>query len=379
MKSRVKPLLNAYLNYKSFKSDEKLFVIESDDWGSIRMPNIKVRDALNRKFPHIKEDKFSQFDSLADISDLEALFSALMDVKRETGKIPVITANTCMANPDFKRIEDSDFTKFHYEPFYQTILRKTNGVDIIKLWKEGQNNKLFHPQLHGREHINAPQWLKAIQDGDMVLNAGFRSGVMGLPLLPHLQKKRRNFQAALDYTHDQNGFEYAESWIRDSARMFKAHFGYASNTFIAPAYIWSNALHSTMLRCDIKATQGIKVQYQPRLGSYKKSLRFTGKKEAGVIQLVRNAFFELTNRPSIDWLSEAKKQIDSKFNGNEAVIFSTHRVNFIGSLDERNRTTNIKSLKELLLWVVKRYPDVEFITSDELNQRIVSKSTSGEI
>lgn len=379
IKEKFQEIVNLYLDQRSFKTERRLFVIESDDWGSIRMPNKKVRDSLNRQFPHIKEDKFSQFDSLADTSDLDALFSTLLEVKRQTGKTPIITANTCMANPDFPRIKDSDFTNFHYEPFYQTIQRKKAGEGILKLWSEGIQNELFHPQLHGREHINAPEWIKAIRNGDKVLKTGFNFGVMGLPLADSSGNKRKNFQAALDTTNQKVSFEYARSWLIDSAKMFEMYFGYKSDTFIAPAYIWSKALNSTFLECDIKATQGIKIQYQPSSKSYKKKIRYTGKKEAGLVHLVRNTFFEPSNRPDIDWLSEAKKQIGARFKNNETVIFSTHRVNFIGSLHEENRTKNLKSLKELLLWVVKQYPDVEFITSDALYQRIASQPSSSAV
>ena len=38
----------------------------------------------------------------------------------------------------------------------------------------------------------------------------------------------------------------------------------------------------------------------------------------------------------------------------------------MGSLDEKNRTQNLKLLKTLLHKIVKKWPDVEFMSSDEL-------------
>jgi hypothetical protein len=47
-----------------------------------------------------------------------------------------------------------------------------------------------------------------------------------------------------------------------------------------------------------------------------------------------------------------------------------HRLNVIGSLDESNRTKNLADLKTLLQTVVRRWPDVEFMSSDQLGKLI---------
>jgi hypothetical protein len=47
-------------------------------------------------------------------------------------------------------------------------------------------------------------------------------------------------------------------------------------------------------------------------------------------------------------------------------VISSHRTNYIGSLDPKNRANSLEKLEELLRKVVNRWPDVEFITSTEL-------------
>jgi hypothetical protein len=47
-----------------------------------------------------------------------------------------------------------------------------------------------------------------------------------------------------------------------------------------------------------------------------------------------------------------------------------HRLNVIGSIDERNRAENLIELKWLLKEIVRTYPEVEFMSSDELGQLI---------
>ncbi len=47
-------------------------------------------------------------------------------------------------------------------------------------------------------------------------------------------------------------------------------------------------------------------------------------------------------------------------------IVSCHRLNFIGDLSEGNREDNLKGFLYLLQTIVKKYHDVEFLSSDEV-------------
>ncbi|MGY6555170.1 MAG: hypothetical protein ACXIUM_11695, partial [Wenzhouxiangella sp.] len=54
------------------------------------------------------------------------------------------------------------------------------------------------------------------------------------------------------------------------------------------------------------------------------------------------------------------------FQMNKPAIISSHRINFCGFIDESNRDQNLEALDYLLKAVLQRWPDVEFITSEEL-------------
>ena len=45
----------------------------------------------------------------------------------------------------------------------------------------------------------------------------------------------------------------------------------------------------------------------------------------------------------------------------------------MGDLDPTNRTKNLKLLDDLLKSITKRWPDVEFLTSDQLGDLIAKK------
>lgn len=85
----------------------RLLAIESDDWGSIRMPSREIRDSLIKKGFTIDRCPFSNYDSLASADDLQKLYEILAGVKDKNGNPAVITANTVVANPDFKKIAES--------------------------------------------------------------------------------------------------------------------------------------------------------------------------------------------------------------------------------------------------------------------------------
>ena len=55
------------------------------------------------------------------------------------------------------------------------------------------------------------------------------------------------------------------------------------------------------------------------------------------------------------------------------LIISFHRLNYIGFIDETNRSRNLLLLKQLLKLLTERWPDVEFMSSDKLGRLILNE------
>ncbi len=91
----------------------------------------------------------------------------------------------------------------------------------------------------------------------------------------------------------------------------------------------------------------------------------------GLNILVRNVVFEPTNGNS-DHIGKALKQIEAAFQWHKPANISTHRVNYCGHIDPANRAKGLNSLKTLLQQIVKKWPDVEFISSAELGELILA-------
>lgn len=369
-------LLDWYYKYRSVCFDKKVLVIESDDWGSLRTETVAQRNALNLINSSVQKDPYIQLDGLADEDDLSALFEALASVKDRQENSPILTANVCTANPNFNKIQVDKYEKFHFEPFFETIEKKKHGKAILQLWKEGQTKGMFYPQLHGREHLHALSWLAELRKGNIDLLKAFELETWGIPYKATLQQRRKNLQAALDIYKLPNEVDFQIEWLKGSAKIFEDYFGYTSKSFIPPAYVWQSRINETLREMGVESIQGIKLQYQPKVKGYKRKLRFMGEKDCKhqLYYFPRNVFFEPSLLPNKDWHSETLSGIEKAFANKQPAIIGSHRINFIGKLNEENRTANLMLLKKILKDVVRKFPDVIFTSSDQLINYLSSQT-----
>ena len=63
-------LLSFYINSRGWRTDREIVVIESDDWGSIRMPSKRVYDELLSKGFPVDILPYLRYDSLESNIDL---------------------------------------------------------------------------------------------------------------------------------------------------------------------------------------------------------------------------------------------------------------------------------------------------------------------
>ena len=66
-------LAKNYINFRGWKTNRKIVVIESDDWGSIRMPSkLAYSNLLKKEIDVDKSYLYDTLDSLEKKEDLEA-------------------------------------------------------------------------------------------------------------------------------------------------------------------------------------------------------------------------------------------------------------------------------------------------------------------
>lgn len=359
-------------NTLGWRSNEQILVIESDDWGSVRMSSKNAYLNLLDKGFKVDTCPYNRLDRLETENDLLALFNLLKDIKDYKGNPLKLTANYLMANPDFQKIKENGFEDYHYIGLKESYEKYNGSSKVLELAKTGVDNKLFMPQLHGREHLNPIVWLRALQEGDEETLTAFKEDIWGHPS-SYFKNSKRDFSSAL---HVVNNVEtaFATQALLEAATMFQNEFGYISESFIAPRYIWNSDIEESLHEVGIKYLQGKILQFLPisnQEGKLKINYNYLGKRNSfNQIYLPRNVFFEPAQNPKFNWLEDALNRIRIAYRWKKPAIVSMHRLNFMGGLEEGNRTDNLTLLGQLIKKVQKEFPEVIFMSSNELGKII---------
>lgn len=346
---------------------EKLLVIESDDWGAIRTPSAESLLAFEKRGINLTKSIY-KVDALASQKDLEYLFDLLLSIKNHEGQSPVITANAIMANPDFERIKAAGYGQYYFEVFTDTFKKYPEHHHNLSIWKKGMAEGIFRPQLHGREHLSIVRWLKALQSETAYTRYTFDWGST------YSGTDDYAFMEAYDW-NEHSEVEQHRQIIQEAMQIFEHTFGFRAKSFIAPCYNWDPAIEDTLAQLGIEWIQGIASQLVPT-GLFNRYIPlkhvFAERNQFGSRYNIRNVFFEPVNNPNIDWSDSAMARIQTAFLLNRPAVISTHRVNYVGYIDPRNRDSGLLQLRKLLNKVISRWPDVKFISTDQLSKYIVT-------
>jgi hypothetical protein len=358
-------------NIPGWRTNRKIVVIESDDWGAIRMSSKDAFESLVSKGVPIATNHYCKFDCLESAEDLSMLFEVLQSVRDKHGRPATLTAVSVVANPDFDRIRNDQYQSYHYEPVTTTWSRYGHK-GISELVRQGVDDRLFIPQFHGREHLNITSWLKSLRAGNLDTIEAFNFGVYGIR--PRNAVSRINFQAAFDFD-EETDLNIHKKAIEEGLDLFKTIYGCDARYFIPTNGPFSNSLEKTAAAHSIAFMGTSKIQLEPvGSGQTRRVFHRLGQQNAaGQLYLTRNAFFE-PSASSKDWVSQCMKEIKTAFIWQKPAVISSHRVNYIGSLDPHNRARGLVELKSLLNNIIATWPDVEFLSSDQLGDLI--KKTS---
>ena len=363
-------------NIPGWRTKRHIVVIESDDWGSIRMSSLENFNRMLKAGMPVDKSHYNLYDALECNDDLIALMETLSKFKDITGRPPVFTGVNVVANPDFEKIKQNGFLEYVYEPYTETCKRYDNHEKVYELWKEAIAKRLIVPIFHGREHLNAQFWLRALQMGDKSTLLGFENEVTGMPGIKG--EKLPDFQAAFDIDTKAD-LPYQKEVIKTGLDLFEQLYGYRSKYFVPTNGPFNNSLEKDLFDVGIRYINTGKKQREPLgEGQYRINTRYLGtKNQYGQIYLTRNCFFEPAATgfevpANYDWINYCLKEIEIAFRWHKPATISSHRVNYIGYLHPENRENGLRQLKELLSRMLKRWPDIEFMTSSELGNLIVN-------
>lgn len=369
-------LKNKYLAIKGFKTNRKIVVIESDDWGSIRTPSKNIFMSLTAQGDLMSNDPFLSNDCLENSYDLLSLFNVLRKIRETTGKTPIITANFAMANPNFEQIDINNFT-YVYEPFYDTYKKYYPNEDVLSVVKEGIRESFFIPQLHCREHLNVNRWMEDLTNGNINTITAFENKMIGI---------YSSFDSSNPYGYmdafNTNYCDYTElvNFVSDAKLIFEKTFGYKTETFVPSCLVWDEKVEEALIKCGIFHIQSGPWQYIPinKKGTscLKRKLRFMGQRNNNDITYsIRNCSFEPSYGGEIETVVEqCLADVEYAFKHKKPAVINSHRVNYISSINENNANKNLEGLELLLKKIIMKFPDVEFISTPKLVELIRGKN-----
>lgn len=340
-------------------------VIAVDDYGNVRLNSPAARKELNGQL----HNRFDAYDTLETKADLEQLYEVLSSVKDQNGQTAKFTPYALPCNVDFESLEQNGYSQYVYETLPETFQKLSAQQPRAyggawEVWQQGIKEGLLAPQFHGREHLNLTFFEKKLAEKDPALMASLQNrSLVGLGAGAH---------ASIGWTAAFSFWDPAElkrhlAILREGLDAFEQVFGYRASVFTPPAQQFHPGLYPVLRENGIHAIDR-PFHYRQHLGhgQYKRQFeRMHWDQKAGLVKIVRNVVFEPT-ASNIDHVGKALKQIEAAFGWRKPAIISSHRVNFCGHIDPKNRKKGLDDLKELLQQIVKRWPEVEFVNAGEL-------------
>ena len=370
--SLIADLKKNLINIPGWRTNRKIVVFESDDWGSIRMRSKNDYDSFLEKGYEVDKCPYNRNDSLESNDDLIELFNILDQFKDINDNHPIFTLNNIVTNPDFKKIKEDNYQNFYFEIFIETLKKYPNHDKVFTLYHEGMNNKLIQTQFHGREHLNVRRYMKALQENKKEILAAFEREMFTVNYMGSISG-RKNYLDTFGLG-DEKSIDYYRETLSTGMKVFTDLWGFTSKSFIAPTYVWPVELEEILSKLGVEYLQGTTVQRIPKSqheqGIAKKYHYLGQKNKFHQYYLIRNAYFEPASELNKNWVDSCLSEIALAFKWKKPAIISTHRVNYIGGIHRENREDNLRLLNDLLKKIMLKYPDVEFFSSDQLGDLI---------
>lgn len=367
--NKVKKILS---NIPGYSTERKIIVIESDDWGSERFPNKQTVDTFIEDGYPVYKCGFSYNDCLETNEDIHELKKTLVAIENEIQKKPKLTLLTNVANPDFKKIRENSFNKYYSKTIKNSYKNDDKRNNVLHLLNDLLKNRYIDIEYHGRQHLYVDRWMRDLMDNETTRYA-FRHHVSGISPA-YMKNLEYGYRAAYDLDCENNDVENHNESIVVGIKEFKDVFKKNPTHFVAPDGPFPLELEKTLKNENIRSIGKSKLDKPPGgNGKFKYQLNWLGKKtSSGLIVTTRNVGFEPMSEVYGD-VNRALDEIKMIFALHKPAVVSTHRANYVGNIHTENRDKGLNKLKDLMVKANEIWPDTEFLTTNELVDRIINK------
>ncbi len=310
---------------------EPVLIIESDDWGP---------------------GPAYQCDALAA---LERCLSAVTD---HSGHSACITLGLTLSVPDAVRLRADD--GHHYHARWLDDPAFTGQLAALRA---GIEHGVFDPQLHGSAHYWPPALLLAAQDDPAV-----RDWLLGesheTEQLPGALQSRWTDASILPSRPLDS--ELQRTAVHEEVDAYRRIFGRDPYVVVPPTFVWNAGVEQAWadagVRCVI--TPGRRYTQRNAQGqpdTVDRVMHNAGQGAGAIRYLVRDLYFE----PSLG--HRAESTLDAMVRQlalGRPCLLEMHRFNFT----ESHRDNSLAELARLLQLSLQRFPQLRFLSSEELDQ-----------
>ncbi len=285
-----KYLRRCEIDFKRFP----VVVLESDDWGCCS-------------------------GHLETPADLEKIYRLLESVRGADGLPVIVTALTCMGNPDFEAIKKKGFTYYEDIAIDKGFPKPWNGKGTVKKYLDGIARGVWHPEYHALLHHVSPRlWLHLLKGKGQAAEIA-------------QERFSRQYFAQPSHLPEYQGFKVAEqqAMIQEGFERFRRTFGYApraavtSDAYPETVVLWAANGIDTVALINGRLNDGTVTVYQTKPWNFQDMYGKMGDigSSTGVVYLSRNAYFE--GKESADETFETVTRVWTKIN--EPAVISSHR------------------------------------------------------
>lgn len=313
-----------------------VLIIESDDWG----PGPK-----------------------SDAQQLHRIAQLLARHRDGRGQAAVMTLGMVLAVPDTGRMRDEDYRRYH-----RLLLVPERFPALREVMQRGVSSGVFALQLHGMEHYWPPALMMAARADAVIrewLEGDDSPRTEALP--SHLQSRWIDASVLPSRPLDDAEIEVA---VREEAAAFTELFGQPPHVVVPPTFVWNESVERVWAAAGVEVivTPGQRHEARDQDGmlvAAGASIRNGDTGMGGVKYVVRDDYFEpgLGHAAEKGWAALAIKSRTGR-----PTLLETHRFNFSGDPDVAEAA--IHELDRLLAGVPERFPDVMFMSTEQLVRRM---------
>jgi len=310
-----------------------LLVLESDDWGA---------------------------GPLAQADALRRILALLETIRDAQGRKPTMTLGVILEVPDTKRISLENAVAYH-----GVGLDDERFSELREVVAAGIQAAIFEPQLHGQCHYWPDALMSAAYADRTVREWLTKSGVPRTEQLsPSLQSR---WVDAAVLPSRALPTDVIDGAVAAEATAFRSHFGSPPRVAVATTFIWTAAVEAAWRRAGIEVviTPGRRATSRDATGEpagFDRSMVTGQISDAGQCYLVRDVYFE----PALGHPPERLiAGLATRTEQGRACLVEMHRFNFLDQPDQ-----SLKALREAITQALVHFPELRFITPQELARAI---------